>query len=321
MGHCRLGNTTNSPPCRCAWWSTNPRIQTSWENVLLFEQTDGIHLSFTKNMLTWHGSHQPILPVRSNYFDAKNISLISAKVIRAGIIILYQVVIKTKKQSSVSMGIALLDRHNPGQVIYRGQAPTGRRKVLFVIILTCIGANISEDTLIYFNNRCGLQSINLPQPFSSKHTEITASPIEMQRHSSNPIISPDEGEDWEQSGTFNPAAIHHDDTFHMFYRAMAADGVSRFGYASSQDGYDFERHQSPAYEHDVHGCPPKGMPRRHDPSIYASGGGWGGSEDPRAIIIDDTVYVSFCVFEHWGSMRQAVTSISIEDLKNGTGVV
>jgi predicted GH43/DUF377 family glycosyl hydrolase len=295
-----------------------PEFKLRGENVLLFEQADGIHLALTKNMLTWHGSHQPVLPVRAESFDAKNISIISTRVIRAGIIVIYQVVKKTKKQSSVSIGIALLDRHNPGRVIYRGQTPIWTSEGSIRDDFTCIGASVSEDTISLFiqSNRYGLQSIDLPQPFSSKHTEIASTPITLTRHSSNPIISPDNGQDWEQAGTFNPAAVYHDDTFHMFYRAMAADGLSRFGYASSNDGYGFDRYNKPAYEHEVHGCPPKGMPRRHDPSIYASGGGWGGCEDPRAIIIDDTVYISFCVFEHWSSMRQAVTSISLEDLKN-----
>jgi len=56
-------------------------------------------------------------------------------------------------------------------------------------------------------------------------------------------------------------------------------------------------------------------PKRYDPAFYTSGGGWSGSEDPRTVRIDDRVYMTYIAFENWGSVRIAVTSIKLDDLK------
>jgi predicted GH43/DUF377 family glycosyl hydrolase len=54
----------------------------------------------------------------------------------------------------------------------------------------------------------------------------------------------------------------------------------------------------------------------YNPNIYVSGGGWGGCEDPRTVIIDGTMYMTFNMFNGWNSMRVAVVSIKEEDLRN-----
>jgi predicted GH43/DUF377 family glycosyl hydrolase len=58
-------------------------------------------------------------------------------------------------------------------------------------------------------------------------------------------------------------------------------------------------------------------PTSYNPDFYTSGGGWGGSEDPRAVRIGNTVYMMYVAFEGWNSMRIALTSISVEDFKAG----
>jgi len=39
--------------------------------------------------------------------------------------------------------------------------------------------------------------------------------------------------------------------------------------------------------------------RRYSPHMYASGGSWGGCEDPRMVVIDGMVYVTFNMFDNW----------------------
>jgi len=139
----------------------------------------------------------------------------------------------------------------------------------------------------------------------------------------NPVISPEPIRDWEQGGTFNPAAFKDDEgRVHMLYRAIGADGISRIGHSSSADGLHFnDRSQYPVYEPQTgYGMPDsvtfKG-PQYYDPKIYTSGGGWGGSEDPRAIRIDGKVYMTYVAFEGWNSVRIALTSIGLGDVKKG----
>jgi predicted GH43/DUF377 family glycosyl hydrolase len=51
--------------------------------------------------------------------------------------------------------------------------------------------------------------------------------------------------------------------------------------------------------------------------VYSSGGGWnGGCEDPRVTLIDGTLYLIYTAFDGWGSLRMALTSISLKDFKN-----
>jgi len=143
----------------------------------------------------------------------------------------------------------------------------------------------------------------------------------LSRHHKNPVISAVPFREWETGGTFNPAAIRDDDgAVHLFYRAIGQDGLSRIGHARSADGFDFgDRSMYPVYEP----LPGYGMPsldnfvgpRVYDPGIYTSGGGWGGSEDPRTVKIGDRVYMSYVAFEGWNSVRIALTSIDIDDVK------
>ncbi len=141
------------------------------------------------------------------------------------------------------------------------------------------------------------------------------------RFTHNPILTPHPGHEWENEAVFNPAAIVDRGRVHLFYRALGFDGISRIGYAWSDDGFNFTRVPDPVFAPDS--CVPVRdvqtiASARYDRDMYASGGGWGGVEDPRAVRIGDRVYMSFSLFEHWGSIRMGVTSIEISDLISHT---
>jgi len=139
----------------------------------------------------------------------------------------------------------------------------------------------------------------------------------------NPIMEPNQHSAWESEAVFNPAAVLHDGNVHLFYRALGPDGMSRIGYASSPDGINFyERLPYPVYmaesiqEATKHR--PYTSPARlcYDTGLHASGGGWGGCEDPRAVKIGDQIYMTFNIFNGWNSIRVAAVSISGKDLSN-----
>jgi len=129
----------------------------------------------------------------------------------------------------------------------------------------------------------------------------------------NPILKPDESHPWESYQTFNPAALYAGDKIHLLYRALGADGISRLGYAASNDGLTIiERSAQPIYT----------APKPDDseavdeyayPIIYESGGGCGGCEDPRMVRIDDRVFITFVAFDGWGSVQIALTSLDLND--------
>jgi predicted GH43/DUF377 family glycosyl hydrolase len=69
--------------------------------------------------------------------------------------------------------------------------------------------------------------------------------MKLQRHSANPILKPVPFHEWESLNVFNCGVVHHNELFHMFYRAQGADHISRIGYALSTDGVRFNRLHQP----------------------------------------------------------------------------
>ena len=155
--------------------------------------------------------------------------------------------------------------------------------------------------------------------FSNSKKNTSSHDFALSRHSANPILQPS-SYDFEHEAVMNPAAVHDGDRTHLFYRAIGNDGVSRIGYASSEDGTTFDdRLPYPVFA--LEGSDPhlnamrRAYAEKNHPALVASGGSWGGTEDPRAVQIDGRVYVSFSAFHNWDSVRIGVTSIAMEDLQ------
>ncbi len=127
----------------------------------------------------------------------------------------------------------------------------------------------------------------------------------------NPILKPGT-HPWAAEAVLNPAAAVSGGRTHLIYRAIGMDGVSRLGYASSPDGITFDKRLPyPVYV----ARNPHNLAvhlRRYSPVMYPSGGSWGGCEDPRMVVIEGRVYVTFNMFENW-RLRVAVIEMSEED--------
>lgn len=144
--------------------------------------------------------------------------------------------------------------------------------------------------------------------------------LKLTKSTLNPILKPG-FYSWESQAVFNPAAIYSGGLVHLFYRALGDDGISRIGYANSKDGVNFENRLTyPVYiaENIEDGQKnwPFTSPARlvYDRDLYPSGGGWGGCEDPRTVIIDGVLYMTLNIFNGWSSLRVGVISIKEEDL-------
>lgn len=135
--------------------------------------------------------------------------------------------------------------------------------------------------------------------------------LDLIRSKKNPIIEPKEERYWESKATFNPTAFLSDGKVHIVYRAIGDSDNSVLGYAESRDGVSIsDSFPKPIYFHF--------SGRDRDVTLksisYVSGGGWGGgTEDPRITQIGDKVYMLYTAFDGWGSVRIAMTSISLED--------
>jgi predicted GH43/DUF377 family glycosyl hydrolase len=57
--------------------------------------------------------------------------------------------------------------------------------------------------------------------------------MKLRRYEGNPILKPKPENEWESKNVFNPAVVYDHELFHLLYRAMGVDGISRIGYAVS----------------------------------------------------------------------------------------
>jgi len=105
--------------------------------------------------------------------------------------------------------------------------------------------------------------------------------MKLRRYEGNPILKPKPGNKWESEYVFNPAVVYDHGLFHLLYRAMGMDEISRVGYAVSTDGFDFLRFDKPVFS-------PKLIlePR--------------GCEDPRIVKIEDTFYMAYTAYSQRG---------------------
>lgn len=178
--------------------------------------------------------------------------------------------------------------------------------ILFVYIIAALFSFFVVGTLIgaLFSKRVREKLVHLLPLTLLERLHLRRSPH-------NPILLPGTSP-WTAEAVLNPAAIKLGGRTHLIYRAIGMDGVSRLGYASSPDGIVFDKLLPyPVYvarrPHNV-----SLDRRRYSPVMYPSGGSWGGCEDPRMVVIADTVYVTFNMFDNW-TLRVAVISMPVED--------
>ncbi len=138
----------------------------------------------------------------------------------------------------------------------------------------------------------------------------------LKRSENNPILSPDQNNNWQSVGTFNPAALYDEDEkkVHLIYRAVGSNWRSTMGYAKSSDGIHIDsKSQSPCY---VPRASFEGEALPFNPnSPFTSGPGAGGCEDPRLTQIDDKVYLTYVAYDGWNGPRVALSSIPFDDFK------
>jgi len=71
--------------------------------------------------------------------------------------------------------------------------------------------------------------------------------MRLRRYVGNPILKPKPENEWESKNVFNPSVVYDQGLFHLLYRGMGADGISRIGYAVSTDGFNFFRFDKPVF--------------------------------------------------------------------------
>lgn len=285
---------------------------------VLYYGADTIKVAFSKNLVSWQTDTQPLAHSRVHEFDNHNLSVVGTSHLPAGIMVVYASTSQRQGKTTIQLGAILCSATEPDQVIWRSDAPLHTFEHPTTLEPRILGVAIYDVHINFYftTSRDKIVVSKIPNPFAS-HT-IKGRDLTLGRSNQNPILSPTSLE-WESQAVFNPAAFVADGRVHLLYRAMGPDGISRIGYASSSDGIHFdERLSYPVYTPSLgYGLPdPTADTKswRYDPDLYPSGGGWAGCEDPRAVCIENKVYMTFHAFNGWDFMRQAITSISLDHL-------
>jgi beta-1,2-mannobiose phosphorylase / 1,2-beta-oligomannan phosphorylase len=147
---------------------------------------------------------------------------------------------------------------------------------------------------------CAKATVRLADLITS--IDHSAPPIFM-RALENPILEPRKENAFEAKLVFNPAALDLEGSVHILYRAMSEDNTSYVGYARSSDGIHIdERLPVPIYG-----------PREDFEMKLGKPDGNSGCEDPRTVVIDGRIYMTYTAYDGVHAPRGAVTSISVED--------
>ncbi len=259
---------------------------------------------------------------RLGAFDEGPLTIIGVQKTDRGIILLYDASMVQGENTLIQAGVLLLNNHNPDKVLWRAEGPLWQsivetKKGQKVVP---IGVVRRGNTLrMYFYAGDCVVIASIPALFTQAPTP-TAPVLKKVEH--NPLLRPQTNRTWEAEGTFNPAAFMDKEGYiHILYRAIGSDGMSRVGYAECKGGLHItHRHNLPIFEPSMgFGVPdPRTAqgPKTYSQSLYTSGGSWSGAEDPRTVVIDDRIYMTYVAFEGWYSMRMALTSISLDDFKN-----
>jgi predicted GH43/DUF377 family glycosyl hydrolase len=123
------------------------------------------------------------------------------------------------------------------------------------------------------------------------------------RAKENPILEPIADNTFETQCVFNAATVDLDGSIYILYRAMGADNTSTVGLARTSDGVHIdERLPVPIYG-----------PRADFELKRGTPTGNSGCEDPRAVVIGDTIYMTYTAYDGVDAPRGAMTSISVAD--------
>lgn len=115
--------------------------------------------------------------------------------------------------------------------------------------------------------------------------------MKLKRHKQNPILEPKNN--WESKAVFNPGVVYEKETglVHMLYRAIGDDDRYRsiLGYAVSEDGVNFKRHDHSVLEPN----------EKYEKKTI---------EDPRITEIEGTFYITYV--SHFENDRQNTIAIT-----------
>ncbi len=287
------------------------------QNYLMYFGETNIKIAYSPFLYNWKTLEKPVLESRKNSFDEGNLEVGNAFKRSEGILLTYYV---KGKSGTYSVGAAIFDEKEPSELLWRAEAPIWEFSEEYQYAkIQPLGSVIIRDELVLYwlVDDASILAVSTKIPDTQTRPETKVFSTSFKKTEKNPIISPIPNHPWESRATFNSAAIYADGRVHFIYRALGDSDLSVFGYATSADGIHIdERLNQPIYIPREPFETPGQQVFKTFADHFASGGGYGGVEDPRITKIDNKLFMTYVAFDGANPPRVALTSISYDDFLN-----
>jgi predicted GH43/DUF377 family glycosyl hydrolase len=285
------------------------------DRILYFNDKKSVKIAYSTDLKKWRVENKKeLFKTRRGKFDSDALQPAGAFIRDEGIFLAYYGWDKNKK---FSIGLSLFNKDNPEELLWRADealwSQDGKEKITPLSIIDRNGC-----LMFYYENSQGeLISVFLPAVWGWKNAQPYPVRKIFKKSKKNPLFGPRPENSWESVAAFNPTAFQHNGKIYLLYRALGDNNISVIGLATSTDGITIdERLDEPIY---VPRAGFEGASGGINPAIaesYASGGGWGGCEDPRVIKIGKRLYIVYAAFNGATEMNIALSSIPIDDFLN-----
>ena len=274
-----------------------------------------ITLAYSSQLETWKPLAKPLLESRNGFFDSGELEVGNVFNQPDHLLLVYYAKKQLGKKTQYSVGAAIIDKKDPTTIVWRSDKPIWEQPshLMTESVKPLSIETFKNQLILYWTvNESNIYAISCPLPnqesIKDKNVQIL-----LKRSHKNPIIAPS-NQKWESRATFNTAALYEDGKVHFVYRALGDSDLSVLGYATSSDGVTIdERSEEPIYIPREPWETPGGQVYKTFADHFASGGGYGGIEDPRITKVEDTVYMTYVAFDGATEPRVALTSIPVED--------
>jgi beta-1,2-mannobiose phosphorylase / 1,2-beta-oligomannan phosphorylase len=278
---------------------------------VLYTGEKDIKVAYSSQLESWKTVTKPVLESRPGFFDEGDLQV--AKVFKHADQLL--VIYYAKAKHGYYVGAAYFDPKNPEHLLWRSDKPLWEQpKLQHADPLEPLSVELTKEYIILYWTVNGTNMYAVTCPLPGKSLRDKDVEILLKKPHQNPILKPRPTHVWESRAVFNSAALYEDGKVHFLYRALGDSDLSVIGYATSKDGLHIdERSEEPIYLPREPFETPGGHRFKSFADHFASGGGYGGIEDPRVTKIDDTVFMTYVAFDGWSPPRAALTSIPLED--------
>lgn len=296
-----------------------PDFKFKGKHVMYFGEND-IRVAYSSDLEKWKEEENAVLTARDNEFDNGKLEVGNAFEAGDHILLIYYVKKDHGSSHRFSVGAALFDKKDPQTVIWRSEKPLWDHPQQFHHEkMHPLGSVILHDQLILYwlVGESNVYAVACPIPGKHYGLKDKVFSTILKKFGGNPIIAPNPKHPWESRATFNSAALYEDGKVHFIYRALGDTDLSVLGYATSSDGLHIdERLDEPIYFPREAWETPGQKVFKTFADHFASGGGYGGIEDPRITKVDDKLYMTYVAFDGANPPRVALTSINVDDFIN-----